>query len=49
VSHFSFLYKLFQTPDSPYSCDVPMVEKAIDAICKSQGTLPDEKLAITKG
>ncbi|KAL6640279.1 hypothetical protein ACP70R_022128 [Stipagrostis hirtigluma subsp. patula] len=34
------------TPGSPYSCDVPMVEKAIDAICKSQGT-PDEKLAIT--
>ncbi|KAL6909667.1 hypothetical protein ACP4OV_001326 [Aristida adscensionis] len=34
------------TPRSPYSCDVPMVEKAIDAICKSQGT-PDEKLAIT--
>jgi len=26
-----------------------MVEKAIDAICKSQETLPDEKLAITKG
>jgi hypothetical protein len=25
-----------------------MVEKAIDAICKSQGT-PDEKLAITNG
>ncbi|OEL27235.1 Phosphatidylinositol/phosphatidylcholine transfer protein SFH3 [Dichanthelium oligosanthes] len=37
-----------KTPGSPYSCDVPMVEKAIDAICKSQGTLPDEKLAITK-
>jgi hypothetical protein len=26
-----------------------MVEKAIDAICKSQGTPPDEKLAITNG
>jgi len=26
-----------------------MVEKAIDAICKSQGTPADEKLAITKG
>ncbi|EES06876.1 phosphatidylinositol/phosphatidylcholine transfer protein SFH3 isoform X2 [Sorghum bicolor] len=36
------------TPGSPYSCDVPMVEKAIDAICKSQGTPADEKLAITK-
>ncbi|CAL4958279.1 unnamed protein product [Urochloa decumbens] len=38
----------YPTPGSPYSCDVPMVEKAIDAICKSQGTLPEEKLAITK-
>jgi hypothetical protein len=26
-----------------------MVEKAIDAICKSQGTPPDEKLVITNG
>lgn len=36
----------YPTPRSPYSCDVPMLEKAIDAICKNQGT-PDEKLAIT--
>ncbi|CAO2174648.1 unnamed protein product [Urochloa humidicola] len=38
---------LIPAPGSPYSCDVPMVEKAIDVICKSQGTVPDEKLAIT--
>ncbi|PNT66407.1 hypothetical protein BRADI_3g11140v3 [Brachypodium distachyon] len=36
-----------KTPGSPYSCDVPMVEKAIDAFCKSNG-LPDEELALTK-
>ncbi|XP_015689625.1 phosphatidylinositol/phosphatidylcholine transfer protein SFH3-like isoform X2 [Oryza brachyantha] len=35
------------TPGSPYFCDVPMVEKAIDAICQSKG-LPDEDIAITK-
>ncbi|CAL4951649.1 unnamed protein product [Urochloa decumbens] len=46
--HEELIPTLCPTPGSPYSCDVPMVEKAIDAICKSQGTLPDEKLAITK-
>ncbi|TKW13484.2 hypothetical protein SEVIR_5G105200v4 [Setaria viridis] len=46
--HEELIPTLYPTPGSPYSCDVPMVEKAIDAICKSQGTLPDEKLAITK-
>uniref|UniRef100_A0A0E0KLS2 CRAL-TRIO domain-containing protein n=1 Tax=Oryza punctata TaxID=4537 RepID=A0A0E0KLS2_ORYPU len=38
---------MLPTPGSPYSCDVPMVEKAIDAICQSKG-LPDENVAITK-
>lgn len=37
-----------QTLGSAYSCDVPMVEKAIDAICQSKG-LPDENVTITKG
>nr|TKW13503.1 hypothetical protein SEVIR_5G105300v2 [Setaria viridis] len=46
--HEDLIPTSYPTPGSPYSCDVPMVEKAIDAICKSQGTLPDEKLAITK-
>ncbi|KAF7016951.1 hypothetical protein CFC21_030462 [Triticum aestivum] len=36
-----------KNPGSPYSCDVPMVEKAIDAICKSHG-LTDDNLALTK-
>uniref|UniRef100_A0A0D9VEQ2 CRAL-TRIO domain-containing protein n=1 Tax=Leersia perrieri TaxID=77586 RepID=A0A0D9VEQ2_9ORYZ len=34
-------------PGSPYSCDVPMVEKAIDAICHSKG-LTDENLVMSK-
>ncbi|EEE50493.1 hypothetical protein OsJ_30567 [Oryza sativa Japonica Group] len=38
---------VMQTPGSPYSCDVPMVEKAIDAICQSKGSR-DENVAITK-
>ncbi|KAG2650745.1 phosphatidylinositol/phosphatidylcholine transfer protein SFH12-like [Panicum virgatum] len=46
--HEELMPTSYPTPGSPYSCDVPMVEKAIDAICKSQGTPPDEKLAITK-
>lgn len=46
--HEELIPTSFPTPGSPYSCDVPMVEKAIDAICKSHGTPPDEKLAITK-
>lgn len=45
--HEELLPTLFPTPGSPYSCDVQMVEKAIDAICQSQG-LQDEKLALTK-
>ncbi|KQJ94543.1 phosphatidylinositol/phosphatidylcholine transfer protein SFH3 isoform X2 [Brachypodium distachyon] len=45
--HEELLPTLFPTPGSPYSCDVPMVEKAIDAFCKSNG-LPDEELALTK-
>ncbi|KAF7002128.1 hypothetical protein CFC21_017651 [Triticum aestivum] len=36
-----------KNPGSPYSCDVPMVEKAIDAICKSHG-LTDDNIALTK-
>uniref|UniRef100_A0A0D3HAP4 CRAL-TRIO domain-containing protein n=1 Tax=Oryza barthii TaxID=65489 RepID=A0A0D3HAP4_9ORYZ len=36
-----------KTPGSPYSCDVPMVENAIDAICQSKGSR-DENVAITK-
>uniref|UniRef100_A0A0E0B7C3 CRAL-TRIO domain-containing protein n=1 Tax=Oryza glumipatula TaxID=40148 RepID=A0A0E0B7C3_9ORYZ len=36
-----------KTPGSPYSCDVPMVEKAIDAICQSKGSR-DENVTITK-
>uniref|UniRef100_A0A0E0NEA0 CRAL-TRIO domain-containing protein n=1 Tax=Oryza rufipogon TaxID=4529 RepID=A0A0E0NEA0_ORYRU len=36
-----------KTLGSAYSCDVPMVEKAIDAICQSKG-LPDENVTITK-
>ncbi|WVZ74817.1 hypothetical protein U9M48_022947 [Paspalum notatum var. saurae] len=46
--HEELIQNSCPSPGSPYSCDVPMVEKAIDAICKSQGTPPDEKLAITK-
>nr|AAL83356.1 Putative phosphatidylinositol phosphatidylcholine transfer protein [Oryza sativa Japonica Group]AAN04503.1 Putative phosphatidylinositol phosphatidylcholine transfer protein [Oryza sativa Japonica Group]AAP51934.1 CRAL/TRIO, N-terminus family protein, expressed [Oryza sativa Japonica Group] len=38
---------MLPTPGSPYSCDVPMVEKAIDAICQSKGSR-DENVAITK-
>uniref|UniRef100_A0A0D9VFL1 CRAL-TRIO domain-containing protein n=1 Tax=Leersia perrieri TaxID=77586 RepID=A0A0D9VFL1_9ORYZ len=34
-------------PGSPYSCDVPMVEKVIDAICHSKG-LTDENLLMPK-
>ncbi|CAM0945862.1 unnamed protein product [Alopecurus aequalis] len=45
--HEELLPTLFPTPGSPYSCDVQMVEKAIDAICQSKG-LPDEKIALTK-
>uniref|UniRef100_A0A0A8YA89 CRAL-TRIO domain-containing protein n=1 Tax=Arundo donax TaxID=35708 RepID=A0A0A8YA89_ARUDO len=45
--HEELIPSSFPTPGSPYSCDVPMVEKTIDAICKSQGT-PDEKAASTK-
>jgi len=45
--HEELLPTLFPTPGSPYSCDVPMVEKAIDAICKSHG-LTDDKLALSK-
>ncbi|XP_066163584.1 phosphatidylinositol/phosphatidylcholine transfer protein SFH3 isoform X4 [Oryza sativa Japonica Group] len=36
-----------KTLGSAYSCDVPMVEKAIDAICQSKG-LPDENVTVTK-
>uniref|UniRef100_A0ACD5YZL0 Uncharacterized protein n=1 Tax=Avena sativa TaxID=4498 RepID=A0ACD5YZL0_AVESA len=45
--HEELLPTLFPNLGSPYSCDVQMVEKAIDAICQSKG-LPDEKLALTK-
>ncbi|XP_037485979.1 phosphatidylinositol/phosphatidylcholine transfer protein SFH3-like isoform X1 [Triticum dicoccoides] len=45
--HEELLPALFPNPGSPYSCDVPMVEKAIDAICKSHG-LTDDNLALTK-
>lgn len=45
--HEELLPTLFPTPGSPYSCDVQMVEKAIDAICQGKG-LPDEKLALSK-
>uniref|UniRef100_A0A0E0B7C2 CRAL-TRIO domain-containing protein n=1 Tax=Oryza glumipatula TaxID=40148 RepID=A0A0E0B7C2_9ORYZ len=38
---------MLPTPGSPYSCDVPMVEKAIDAICQSKGSR-DENVTITK-
>ncbi|XP_052169099.1 phosphatidylinositol/phosphatidylcholine transfer protein SFH3-like isoform X1 [Oryza glaberrima] len=38
---------MLPTPGSPYSCDVPMVENAIDAICQSKGSR-DENVAITK-
>ncbi|KAB8111929.1 hypothetical protein EE612_049796 [Oryza sativa] len=38
---------MLPTPGSPYSCDVPMVEKAIDAICQSKGSR-DENVVITK-
>ncbi|KAF0936091.1 hypothetical protein E2562_038662 [Oryza meyeriana var. granulata] len=38
---------MLSTPGSPYSCDVPMVEKAIDAIYQSKG-LSDENIATTK-
>ncbi|CAO2204593.1 unnamed protein product [Urochloa humidicola] len=46
--HEKLIPTSYSTPSSPYSCDVPMVEKAIDAICKSQGTLRHEKVAITE-
>uniref|UniRef100_A0A804PIA7 CRAL-TRIO domain-containing protein n=1 Tax=Zea mays TaxID=4577 RepID=A0A804PIA7_MAIZE len=46
--HEELIPTSIHTPGSPYSCDVPMVEEAIDAICKSHGTPPDEKIAITK-
>ncbi|KAK1605869.1 hypothetical protein QYE76_029542 [Lolium multiflorum] len=45
--HEEHVPTLFPTPGSPYSCDVQMVEKAIDAICQSK-ELQDEKLALTK-
>uniref|UniRef100_A0A0D9YRQ6 CRAL-TRIO domain-containing protein n=1 Tax=Oryza glumipatula TaxID=40148 RepID=A0A0D9YRQ6_9ORYZ len=38
---------ILPTLGSAYSCDVPMVEKAIDAICQSKG-LPDENVTVTK-
>ncbi|KAG8070526.1 hypothetical protein GUJ93_ZPchr0006g45013 [Zizania palustris] len=42
-----FLPIMLPSPGSP-SCDVPMVEKAVDAICCKNKGLPGEKLATTK-